>query len=321
MAVIGTPNPWDSLSKQMPRMGPPVQNMGGFGRNTAPIGQRPIGLPPMGPNKPGPAALSPSPNPSGMPMNYGPTSAGGGISAVTPGQYKPMTNLAPQPEVMTGGGGGEDPKQTVLGLPAPSSGNPQKPAPTGGFQPPGTAPAPGSSSSSSSSSSSELYGRSGGVSPGTQSTLEDQLRNYITGAMSGSVTPEFINRAKQDVFRTVQGQKKQGMGAINSDAIARGLFKSGIPAESAANLEGQSQGAISRGVADVLNNAENVNIQGRQAAAGTAGNLLGMNREWDQYTQQRSDAAAARAAANAPRTFQYIDPDTGQSYELDESWF
>jgi hypothetical protein len=48
-----------------------------------------------------------------------------------------------------------------------------------------------------------------------------------------------------------------------------------------------------------------------------------MNRSWDQYTQQRIDAERARQRANAPRTFQYIDPDdpTGTVYEMDESWF
>lgn len=49
-----------------------------------------------------------------------------------------------------------------------------------------------------------------------------------------------------------------------------------------------------------------------------------MNREQSRYEQQRADEQAARAAAAAaggPKTFTYVDPETGQSYELDESWF
>jgi len=151
--------------------------------------------------------------------------------------------------------------------------------------------------------------------------LEGQLQNFLGGAFNGSVTPEFINRAKGDVFRTVQGQTKGATNAINDDAVRRGLFRSGIPAEGIANVQGQAQGAMARGVADILNNAENQNIQGRQNAAGVASNVLGMNRSWEQYQNERSDAAAARAAAGRPQTFTYIDPDTGQSYEMDESWF
>jgi len=151
--------------------------------------------------------------------------------------------------------------------------------------------------------------------------LEGQLQNFLGGAFNGSVTPEFINRAKGDVFRTVRGQTRQATGRINDDAVRRGLYRSGIPAESIAGVEGEAQGAMARGVADILNNAENQNIQGRQNAAGVASNVLGMNRSWEQYQNERSDAAAARAGANQPRTFQYIDPDTGQSYEMDESWF
>jgi len=151
--------------------------------------------------------------------------------------------------------------------------------------------------------------------------LEGQLQKFLGGAFDQSVSPEFINRAKGDVFRTVQGQTRSATNQINDDAVRRGLYRSGIPAESIANVQGQAQGAMARGVADILNSAENQNIQGRQNAAGVASNLLGMNRAQSQYEQQRADAAAARNAANAPQMFTYVDPDTGQSYEMDESWF
>jgi hypothetical protein len=151
--------------------------------------------------------------------------------------------------------------------------------------------------------------------------LEGQLQNYLTGAFQGSVSPEFTQRAREQVFRNVQGQTRQATNRINEDAVRRGLYRSGIPAEGIANVEAGAQGAIASGVADILNSAENQNIQGRQHAAGVASNVLGMNREQSNWETQRADAAAARAAAGRPQTFTYIDPDTGQSYEMDESWF
>jgi len=219
--------------------------------------------------------------------------------------------------------GGVDPiprlPAPVPAPPAPASVPPAAPPSPVPPPAPPAVPSPASTSTSSTTSSS---GQTPVVSPQAGGwNLEGQLQNFLSGAFNGSVSPEFINRAKGDVFRTVQGQTKSATNQINDDAVRRGLFRSGIPAEGIANVQGQAQGAMARGVADILNNAENQNIQGRQNAAGVASNVLGMNRSWEQYNNERSDAAAARAAAGRPQTFTYIDPDTGQSYEMDESWF
>lgn len=155
-----------------------------------------------------------------------------------------------------------------------------------------------------------------------QGNLEGQLQEYIKQGLSGdTVSKDFINRAKGAVSRNVWGQQRAGEQAINDDAVRRGLYRSGIPAESIAGLRGKSQGAIASGVADILNSAEAQNIQGKQAAAGTGSNLLGMNRDWEQYQNQRADAAAARAAANQPDTWDYIDPESGERVTIDNSWF
>ena len=290
MATFGkTPtDPRKLMAPVQPRVGFPVLNQGGMPQTPTTAPPKPFVTSPTVGAQPGPAqtgGAEPNPLPpikQQMPQRTLPT---------TPGQY-----------------GGINPQTPAS--PAPAAPTTAPTAPT---------PAPTSTSTSSSSGAS---GQTGVVSPSMQGNLEGQLQEYIKQGLGGNtVSPEFINRAKGAVSRNVWGQQRAGEQAINDDAVRRGLFRSGIPAESIAGLRGKSQGAIASGVADILNSAEAQNIQGKQAAAGVGSDLLGQNRNWEQYLNQRSDAAAARAAANQPRTFQYTDPDTGQTYEMNEDWF
>jgi hypothetical protein len=141
--------------------------------------------------------------------------------------------------------------------------------------------------------------------------------------MEGVTSKGYIDRATSQLGSAVEGQRQQAVRRSDEDLIRRGLYQSGLGAEQAQAIGTGSQNILSQGIADILNQAEQQDIAGRESAAGTAGNLLGMNREWDQYTQQRADDQAARAAANAPQdtSFTYIDPDTGESYQMDEAWF
>jgi len=299
MAAYGQPpNLGRVMAAVQPRNGLPVRNMGG-------IPQTPMTTPPK-PFVPGPTVASGPPGPAP------------GARVIPPAPRIPTAPLkgmaAPTGEPVPG------PGFALPGAPpAPASVPPAAPpSPV----PPPAPPAVASPTSTSTSSTTSSSGQTPVVSPQAGGwNLEGQLQNFLGGAFNGSVTPEFINRAKGDVFRTVQGQTKQATNQINDDAVRRGLYRSGIPAEGIANVQGQAQGAMARGVADILNNAENQNIQGRQNAAGVASNVLGMNRSWEQYNNERSDAAAARAAAGRPRMFTYIDPETGQATEMDESWF
>lgn len=315
MPTFGAINPpLQRFGRVRPRTGFPVQNMGGFPQTptTAPpkpfVASPTVG-PPPGPDQrviPMPGGINPA---AGVPPPPGPNArvppAPGGINpaaGVPPGPG-PVPRVPPVP-----GGINPGAPPPPIAPPAPAGTPPVPGAPT---------PAPVPSSPSPVAPS----GQSGAPQPAGQWNLENQLQNYLSNAFNASVSPEFINRARQDVFRNVQGQTGQATRQINEDAIRRGLYRSGIPAESIANVQGQGQTAMARGIADVLNAAETQNIQGRQQAGSLATNLLGMNREQARYEQQRADEAAARAAAGAPRTFQYIDPDTGQVYEMDESWF
>jgi hypothetical protein len=300
MAAYGqVPDPRQAMAAVRPRTGFPVRNMGGMPQQPTPTPPRPF--------VPGPtvAAGPPGPTPTGR--------IGTGGFTGRPGAPMPSLLDASTPP----GGGGAGPAPGVPGVP----GIPPAPAP-GGAPAPAPAPAPGTSTSTSTSSGSST--QSPVVSPGTAWNLENQLNDYLKGAFGGSVSPEFIQRAKGDVFRNVSGQTAQARNRLRDQLAGRGMLgggASGAYAGGLADIETGGLSSMSRGLADILNSAEQQNIQGRQSAAGTATNLLGMNREESRYQQQRADAAAARAAAGAPQTFTYIDPDTGQSYELDESWF
>jgi len=287
MAAIQRPDPLDPFRRVQPRTGFPVQNMGGIPRagTTAPL--KPFVTQPT-------VAATPGPTQGGVVPPFQPPDGGIQIG-------RPRMPAGPFTRVPA------SPVQAPAPVAAPTAAPPAAPTPT-------PAPPPGSSTTTASS------GQTGVLSPPAQGDLEAQIRDYLTGAFKGSVTPEFIQRAKEQVFRNVGGQTRQATQRVNEDAIRRGLFKSGIPAEGIANVEAAGQSAMASGISDILNAAEAQNIQGRQAAAGTAGDLLSANRAWQQYQDQK--AAAARGGGPAePTTFTYIDPETGQSYEMDESWF
>jgi len=292
MAAIQRPDPMLQFRQIQPRTGFPVQNMGGLPRSITTAPPKPfITQPTVRGGPPGPARRIDGGQP---PL--------GGVLVGMPRQAPGAGKLAPG---------------TLPGAPVPVV---QPPAPAPAAPPPG-APTPTPALPPGSSTTTASSGQTGVLSQPAQGDLESQIRSYLSGAFSGSVTPEFIQRAKEQVFRNVGGQTRQATQRVNEDAIRRGLFRSGIPAEGIANVEAAGQGAMASGISDILNAAEAQNIQGRQAAAGTAGDLLSANRSWQQYQDQKAAAEAARRAAGAPQTFTYIDPDTGASYQMDESWF
>lgn len=220
------------------------------------------------------------------------------------------------------------PPGVKLGTPGPSPGEISAPVGTTkpAVVPPVPAPAPvapvapvAATAPPPPAPSTVTYGPSGGGAP----SLEDQLRGIITGFASGATSQNFINRAINRLGAGVEGGREQAVNRINEDAIRRGLFRSGIPAESIAATETGAQSALQSGIADILSSAEQQDIAAKESAGGMAGNLLSENRQWDMYQQQRADEQAARAAANRPEdtSFMYIDPDTGESYQMDSTWF
>lgn len=168
-----------------------------------------------------------------------------------------------------------------------------------------------------SSLSKQQYGRHGGAeAPG--GSLEGQIRGALGGMFGGQTSQGFIDRARGALGSAIEGRRAQAGRRIDDDAIRRGLFRSGIPAELRQAAGTSADSAFAQGLADILSQAEGQDIQGRQFATGAATNLLGMNRSFDQSLQSRIDAAR-RAGGGGPGTTTIIDPDTGQSYEVDQS--
>lgn len=245
--------------------------------------------------------------PTGLPVQ----NLGGGAPNTAPIANRPPAQPAPNT-----GTPGAAPK---LAAPTPPPLQPIAPA----IKP--SAPPP--SSAGLSPSGEGLYGRGGGVTAGSGS-LEDQVRGYITQGLGGVTSKAFIDRAKNQLGSAIEGQRAVASNRIDDDAIRRGLFKSGIPLEARAAVDVGAKGALASGLADILSKAEQQDIAGRESAAGTAFNLLGSNRQLDAYTQQRmdeqqarADAQAAAARAAAGETFTFIDPDTGEAYEMNSNWF
>jgi len=216
-----------------------------------------------------------------------------------------------------------------LGTPGPAPGQIQggggiAPLPSGPIVTPSAQQAQGRASARNAGArkqiskfSKQQYGPAGGISPGTGKTLEDQIRGALSGMFSGEDTKGFINRSRSALGSAIEGQREQAVRRIDDDAIRRGLFRSGIPADRAAAAGSSAQSAFSTGLADILSQAQNQDIQGRQFATGAATNLLGMNRAQDQYAQ--SQINSARGRMGGPGTTTIVDPDTGQSYEIDQS--
>jgi hypothetical protein len=216
---------------------------------------------------------------------------------------RPMTSFAPTGSPVAPG--------TVPPPPTPAVPPPAPPAPA--VAPPAP-PQPAAPAGAPAPAGGGLYGRGGGG-------LEEQLRSFITGGLEGGTSDAFLNSAKNQLSSAVQGQRGVAERRIDDDAIRRGVFRSGIPSEQRAAAGTAAQGAFAKGLADILGGAEDRNAQVRSNSAGMAQSLLGMNRDWDAQEMARAEAAAARAAANKPSTFMYEDPDTGETYEMDESWF
>jgi len=229
----------------------------------------------------------------------------------TPGQLAAPgpPPLTPPPQ------GSQEPLQPV---PAPAPAAP----PIAGLAPGGLtpAPAPGQANTPTPAAAQpapaaapDLYGAAGGTSA-TPGSLEDQLRSYISNTMGGVTSQGYINRAKNQLSTATEGGRAQAANQITDDAIRRGMFRGG---DTGARMDAASrtaQGAFATGLGNILQGAEQQDIAARQGAAGELSNLLGMNRAQDQYAQQRADAM--RGGGGSPSTFTYIDPDTGESYDI-----
>jgi len=134
--------------------------------------------------------------------------------------------------------------------------------------------------------------------------------------MSGVTSQDYINRAKSQLSTATEGQRQQASNRITDDAIRRGTFRGGDTGERLDSAGRTAQSAFAGGLGDILQGAEQQNIQARQNAAEGMSGLLSQNRSWDQYQQQRADSRRGGGGPSAPETFTYIDPDTGEQSDI-----
>jgi len=198
----------------------------------------------------------------------------------------------------------------VAAQPGPA---PLTPSPGGGITKP-VAPAPAPAAAAPAAPAAGMYGAGGGTSAPSGS-LEDQLRNYYTQAMTGVTSQNYINRAKGQLSTATEGQRQQASNRITDDAIRRGTFRGGDTGERLDSAGRTAQSAYAGGVGDIMQGAEQQDIAARQNAAEGMSGLLSQNRSWDQYQQQRADSMRG-GGGGGPQTFTYIDPDTGDQSEI-----
>ncbi len=167
----------------------------------------------------------------------------------------------------------------------------------------------------------QIFGRGGGSEGDTpKGSLLEQIRSTLSGMFSGGNSKSFINRSKQALGAGIEGQRAQASKRIDSDAIRRGLFRSGIPAELQTATNNAAQGAFATGLADILGQGEQQDIQGRQFATTAGSSLLGQNRSFDEVRRSEAEAARGRGRGG-PGTSTIIDPDTGESFEVNDDVF
>ena len=212
----------------------------------------------------------------------------GGPPGPAPGTPPPV-GIAPPPAVIPGD---ESAAPGTIGPYAPS-GAWQKPAPGaggGGGGGGGAAAAPAGSST------------------------EDLIRSYISDTMrDGATPPGQIDRMKTSAFQAATGGLGQTNENINQDATRRGIFKSSIPANSIAAAERGAGSDYTKAVADIMNKTGENDAAAKAGAAGLGMQLLQSDRE---DAARQNALAAQSAAANRNKSFTYIDPDTGESFEL-----
>jgi len=105
----------------------------------------------------------------------------------------------------------------------------------------------------------------------------------------------------------------------NEDLIRAGNFRGGIRARMAGDAARASGSAYTGAVSQILNRQAESQEDARLAAAGTGTNLAGIQFQRQQAEADRAEREAERKSKHrggGPSTFTYIDPDTGDSYQL-----
>lgn len=285
-----------------PRTGPPVPNMGGFAPPAAAQPRSFVAAAPMA------AAARPGPVPQ---------PAGGGF---TPpkyltqaiqgfGQQGPPTNIPTGPPAGT-------PPPTAPNVPAPPLGQ----DPTHGHFPVPQAGQPQQSANAAVATANAnlpakpltTAAKTGGGGGGPAGNPQEQkASNDILTWLNRMITGKGnfpVQMMKNDLLRATTGREKVAEDAINSDAVARGLYRSGVAGRNVAEAQRGAAADYSSGVRDILEKKAMSDTQTRMQALGMKQNWLEALRNADYRKQQM--AMAGRSSG--PDMINYTDAQGNQ---------
>jgi len=150
------------------------------------------------------------------------------------------------------------------------------------------------------------------VPPSMASMLED----YVRKSMSGEYDTEAISRGKAAAKSASEGQRGAAMDAMQQDLASRGLLRSGLAARGALDLSRGAGSDYTKAVADIMNQQAETGAARQQAGSQVGLGLRELQVKQEEEAANRAAAARAAAASRAPQMFTYVDPETGESYEL-----
>lgn len=156
-----------------------------------------------------------------------------------------------------------------------------------------------------------------GGAPAAGDPLETQIGDYITKALgggAGAYDDAMVSRYKAAAKSAAEGQRQATVDTGNEDLASRGLFRSGIGARMAADASRGAGASYTQAVADIMNQKATADQAARESALQGA---LGLYQTKTGNQLQREQMAAQnRGGGGGPKTFQYMDPDSGISYDL-----
>jgi hypothetical protein len=163
---------------------------------------------------------------------------------------------------------------------------------------------------------------------GLDMDLQNQIDGYLKDVLSGQnkrFSPETLQQMKDQVFTATEGGRKKAVDQANSDALHRGLFRSGIPIDAQMQAQSDASSAYSKGVTDINTNAANAEYDDKMAALDRAEKsltdkrtyLLGLDHNSMERTigeaQLRLESAKIAAAKNQ------LDRDMSSKYDINQS--
>ncbi len=147
--------------------------------------------------------------------------------------------------------------------------------------------------------------------------LEGQIGSYITKALgggAGAYDDTMVSRYKAAAKSAAEGQRRATVDTGNEDLAQRGIYRSGLGARMAADASRGAGASYTQAVADIMNQKAQADQAARDSAFQGA---LGFYQTKTGNELQRAQMAAQnRGGGGGPKTFKYMDPDTGVSYDL-----